>query len=91
MNIMCKILTPYTCEQCKQDMIFFTTYYGTVIDYKGLMMKPNMSRENVKKYLENRNIKKFKCVVCNKEYIIDWTTAFPTPLYDDTVLEDFRV
>ena len=39
MEIICKRLKPYICQKCGQEMLFFYTKNGTLIDYKTLFVK----------------------------------------------------
>ena len=54
-----KLITPYRCKICGQDMLFFTTPSGTIIDYKEFLNRGNTLSE-MKTYLEKRNIKALK-------------------------------
>lgn len=87
MNNMCRILAPYTCKNCGQDMLFFTTSNNTLIDYKRLLSVGGIYE--LKHYLESRSIRGIKCLICNKEYVIDWTKGYPEPLLDKDVLKQF--
>lgn len=82
---MCKIMHPYTCPTCGNDMLFFTrTNSNMIIDYKNLMQYRN--NNDIMDYLGEKNVEYLKCVACKKIYIIDWTRGYARPLiYKDTL------
>ena len=88
MNDMINLITPYKCNECNQEMLFFFTKRNTLIDYKALFKRFNTSIE-LKEYLQNKDIINFKCVSCGKEFIIDLRRGYPVPLYDNTLLQQF--
>lgn len=76
---MCRILHPYTCPACGNNMLFFTrARNNNVIDYKNLMETKNQTE--MMEYLGEKDVEYLKCVICNKMYIIDWTKEFARPL-----------
>lgn len=91
MKEMCKIITPYRCKECGQDMVFFLTNNNILLDYKGLIIDQSKSLQELKQYLEPRAVCFMKCLSCNKTYIIDWTTRYPTQLTDKSALKKFGV
>ena len=91
MKEMCRIITPYRCKECGQDMVFFLTNNNTLLDYKALITDRANTLQQLTHYLEPRSIRFMKCLACNKTYIIDWTTRFPTQLIDKSVLNKFGV
>ena len=91
MNEMCRIVPHYRCPKCGQDMLFFVTKRQTLIDYKGLIPQNTRMLPDVKNYLEDKNVRCFKCLSCNHLYIIDWSDHFPKPLTDKSQLAKFGV
>jgi len=87
---MYELIHPYRCKNCGQDMLFFTTNSGTVIDYKEFFNRGNTLSE-MKRYLERRNIGFLKCLCCNKLYIIDWTDDWPQQVIDKKVPREFGI
>lgn len=90
MEIICKRLKPYVCQKCGQEMLFFYTKNGTLIDYKTLFVK-GYNLFDIRKYLEHKGVKYIKCITCNKLYIIDWSTGYPVPLLDNECLKNFGI
>ena len=90
MNTLYHLITPYRCPKCGQDMLFFTTKDGRIIDYKKFLDSAK-SLDELKDYLERRNIKFIKCLGCDKSYITDWTNGWPEPLTDIIKLKRFGV
>lgn len=88
---MCEIITPYRCKNCGQDMLFFLTNNNTLIDYKALFCYNDQTLYGIKHYLENKNIRFIKCLVCNKTYIIDWTHGYPMQLLNKDLIKKFGV
>ena len=88
MNEMIKLSQPYKCECCGQEMLFFFTKRNTLIDYKAIFRRFTTSNE-LRDYLQNKDIIKFKCVSCGKEFIIDLRRGYPIPLYDNSILQQF--
>ena len=85
---MCRIIHPYTCPACGNDMLFFTrARNNNIIDYKNLSQ--NKNNDEVKNYLEERNVEYLKCIACKKMYIIDWTRGYARPLRYRETLERF--
>lgn len=91
MKEMCRIITPYRCKECGQDMVFFLTNNNTLLDYKGLIVDQANSLYDLRRYLESKSIRFMKCLACNKTYIIDWTNEYPVQLTDKSVLNKFGV
>lgn len=90
MNEMCKRITPFKCKKCGGDMLFFETKNKVLIDYKELLGHGNGLPE-VKHYLENKNVTYLKCISCDRYFIIDWTSGYPTQLTDREALNKFGV
>ena len=88
MKEMCTIVPHFRCAKCGQDMLFFSTRSGMLIDYKKLISNGRVLSD-IKDYLENRNVRYFKCIACNKLYIIDWSNGYPVPLLDKECLAKF--
>lgn len=91
LKLMCTKITPYRCEKCGQEMLFFYTNNGLLIDYKQLFEKERMTAQQIIEYLQYRKVQYIKCITCNKLYIIDWRRHFPTPLLDTECLKDFGI
>lgn len=85
---MCRIIHPYTCPACGNDMLFFTrSRNSNIIDYKNLLQ--NKNNDEVKNYLEEKNVEYLKCIACKKMYIIDWSLGYARPLRYREILERF--
>ncbi len=89
MKLLCKVMTPYRCQYCNQDMLFFTTKNNILIDYKGCFVNKVMSSYELKKYLENKRVRYLKCIACGKISIIDWSNPYPVQLKDKNILKKF--
>lgn len=89
-KLMYKLISPYRCKQCGQDMLFFTSSNGTVIDYKEFLNR-GIPLSEMKRYLEKRNIKFIKCICCDKLYIIDWSHGWPEQVTDINILRSFGI
>ncbi len=89
-KLLYRLITPYKCKICGQDMLFFTNNRGTVIDYKEFLNRGNTLAE-MKQYLEKRNIKYIKCICCDKLFIIDWSKGWPEQVTDINILRQFGV
>ena len=87
---VCKKIIPYKCDKCGQEMLFFYTDNGMLIDYKTLFDNGD-NLYDIKKYIQYKNVKYLKCITCNKLYIIDWRDGYPKPLYDTKCLSDFGI
>lgn len=86
---MCRIMYPYTCPSCGNDMLFFTrTRNNMVIDYKNLI-ESGMNNNDIMDYLGSKNIEYLKCMVCKRKYIIDWSHNSARPLLDKNILKQF--
>ena len=83
---MCRIVHPYTCPACGNDMLFFTRNRNSmIIDYKNLIQTKTDNTEMMD-YLATKDVEYLKCVVCKKMYIIDWSKGYARPLiYKDTL------
>lgn len=81
---ICKKINPYTCKYCGQEMLFIKTRRGKLIDYKNLYNFFTDSFE-LKEYLYNKEITHFKCIVCNREFMIDWTNGYPVQADADVI------
>ena len=89
LKVMCRIMHPYTCPGCGNDMLFFTrSRNNNIIDYKSLIDEKSNNDEIIN-YLQDKNIEYLKCVVCKKIFIIDWTHDYARPLRDRDVLKRF--
>lgn len=91
MREMCRIITPYRCKECGQDMVFFLTTNNILLDYKAMIIDKRKSLYELNEYLESQSIRFMKCLSCNKTYIIDWTKGYPEQLVDKSVLNKFGV
>lgn len=91
MREMCRIITPYRCKECGQDMVFFLTTNNILLDYKAMIIDKRKSLYELNNYLESQSIRFMKCLSCNKTYIIDWTKGYPEQLVDKSVLNKFGV
>jgi hypothetical protein len=91
MNEMCKYRRPYTCKECGQEMLFFPTKNNTIIDYKRLLLKNCNTLRDVKHALESGGVKRIKCVVCGKYYIMDWTNGLPEQFIDPEVCANLGI
>ena len=82
---MCRIMHPYTCPTCGNNMLFFTiAINNNIIDYKNLI--ESKTNNDIMDYLSEKNVEYLKCMVCKKMYIIDWTKGYARPLiYKDTL------
>lgn len=86
---MCKIINPYRCPNCGNDVLFFTkNHSGTVIDYK-FLIDSGYGLNDLINYLGDKNIRYIKCLACQKMYIIDWSNGYPVPLLDRNALKQF--
>ena len=85
---MCRIVYPYTCPVCGNNMLFFTrNRTNTVIDYKQVMQTHN--DDSIKDYLAGKDVEYLKCMVCKKLFIIDWTSGIARPLKYKNILKRF--
>ena len=92
MKELCRILEPYKCKNCESDLLFFITQDGWSINYKEIFYKKNgMSIGDIRKEIQNRRVKYFKCLNCGKIHFIDWSNGFPTQLTDGECLKKFGV
>lgn len=86
---MCRILHPYTCPACGNDMLFFTRLNNNmIIDYKNLSQTKTDSDDMIN-YLSEKNVEYLKCIACKKMYIIDWSRGYARPLRNKDVLKQF--
>lgn len=86
---MCRIIYPYTCPACGNNMLFFTRARNNmIIDYKNLI-ESNKNNDDVMNYLGEKNVEYLKCLVCKKMYIIDWTHGYARPLMNRDTLKQF--
>lgn len=88
---MVKYREPYRCIDCNQEMVFFLTTNGMLIDYKRLLFKNANTAIEVNKYLKQKPIIGMKCLNCQRRYIIDWTHGLPQQLDDKTLNSILRV
>lgn len=91
MREMCRVITPYRCKECGQDMVFFLTTNNILLDYKAMIIDKRKSLYELNNHLESQSIRFMKCLSCNKTYIIDWTKGYPEQLVDKSVLNKFGV
>ena len=90
MKTLCKIMTPYTCKECGEEMLFFVTGNPKyIIDYKMLVIKQQRTANEIYNILIENNVSYIKCLVCNKKYIIDWSNIYPEQLIDKSSLFKF--
>lgn len=90
-KLLYHIIEPYKCPICKEDLLFFTTKFNDkIIDYKRLLDNGN-TLDETKHYLEKRNIRHFRCIHCDREFIIDWTEGWPIPITNKDKLKIFGV
>jgi len=86
---MCRIVHPYTCPICGNDMLFFTrNRNNSIIDYKELY-NSNQDTNELKEFLAERNVEYLKCVICKNTFIIDWTKGYARPLRHKETLKQF--
>lgn len=86
---MCRIMHPYTCPACGNDMLFFTrTRNNMIIDYKNLI-DSNKDNNQIMDYLGEKNVEYLKCIACKRMYIIDWSRGYARPLLDKDILKHF--
>lgn len=86
---MCRIMHPYTCPSCGNDMLFFTRARNNmIIDYKNLLKTRN-DNDDIKDYLSKKDVEYLKCITCKKTYIIDWTSGYARPLFYKDTLKQF--
>ena len=86
---MCKIVYPYTCPVCGENMLFFTrNRSNTVMDYKQLMSDKS-DIDELKDFLADKNVEYLKFMVCKKLFIIDWSNGTARPLKSKDVLKRF--
>ncbi len=89
-KILYNLIQPYKCPICNEDLLFFTSKHNKIIDYKRFLDNGNTLAE-MKGYLEKRDIRHFKCIKCDKEFIIDWSEGWPVPVTDIDKLKAFGV
>lgn len=86
---LCKVIYPYTCPACGNEMLFFTrSNSNMVIDYKNLI-DSKMDNDSIIDYLGNKDVEYLKCIACKKLYIIDWSRGYARPLRDKDALKQF--
>ena len=84
------LITPYRCKLCGQDMLFFETKRGTLIDYKPFISK-GYSLEQMISFLESKGVKFLYCTRCQRSFIIDWRNGWPEQLIHLNPLKEFGV
>lgn len=87
---MCDIITPYKCSKCGQEMLFFITNSGLLLDYKKLFYS-GLSAQEIKNFVANNKVKYIKCIGCNNTFIIDWRKKYPMQLLDKNLLKEFGI
>ena len=86
---MCRIMHPYTCPVCGNDMLFFTRAKNNmIIDYKNILQN-NTNNDELMDYLSRKDVEYLKCVICGEIYIIDWSYGYARPLVDKSILKRF--
>lgn len=90
MKLLYKLLTPYRCKICGEDMLFFQTARNTLIDYKPFLDNA-LSIYDLRDFLESKHVKYLRCLHCNKSFIIDWSEGWPQQLIDPSKLKDFGI
>lgn len=88
-KIMCKMREPYRCARCGNEMLFFVTRWGSLIDYKRFYLKHNKTCYTFRNALARYDPQYFKCICCNKLYLIDWTTGFPVQVTKKEAVDKF--
>lgn len=83
-EIMRKIPSPDVCIDCG-GVITLLTVKGEII-YSILLAN---QINNIPINLEGKQITKFKCKQCGKEYNIMWSNGFPYPLVQELLLTNF--
>ena len=86
---LCRVIKPYTCTSCGNDLLFFSKPNSAImIDYKELLTIYD-NKQDIIEYLSNRDVKVLKCLACKKMYIIDWSGRLPRPLIYKDDLKKF--
>lgn len=87
-TLLCTVINPYCCPNCGQNMLFFATDKGMLIDYK-MMFNKQYTKYDIINHLSNKKIRYMKCIACGKTYILDWRNGYPYPLTDVEVIKQF--
>lgn len=87
---MCYLVYPYTCHYCGSNNLYFYTKYNDLINYKSFIDN-NLTLDQIKDNLYDKNIKYLKCLSCNKISIIDWSNGYPKQLYDKNAIKKFGI
>lgn len=83
-----KRLLPYTCPSCGTNRISIFDKFDRRINYS-LLCKYN-NEDQIKKKLENTDLKYMKCDICKSIFVLDWTRdEIPYPLYKN-IYNDFE-
>ena len=84
------LIPSFRCKRCGQEMLFFTTSSGNMIDYKEFINHMS-SLQHLINALTWRKVRFLKCLCCNQSYIIDWSKGWPEQLTDITKLQKFGI
>lgn len=84
------LIDSFKCKLCGQEMLFFVTENGSMIDYKDFISKM-YSLNTMINMLAYRKVRFLKCLCCNKLFIIDWSKGWPEQLLDIKKLQDFGI
>lgn len=78
-----KRLLPSTCPNCGNNNISIYDKFDKIINYS-LLCKYN-SKDQIKKKLENTDLKYMRCDVCKSIFTLNWTKgAIPYPISKDS-------
>lgn len=89
-QILYTLIKPYQCKVCGKELLMFQTRGNRLMDYK-IFLAQARSREEMISILRSHHIKFLRCISCEKSYLIDWTTGWPTQLLDFSKLSSFGV
>lgn len=81
-----KRLFPHTCPNCGNNNISIYDKFDKRINYS-LLCKYN-NKDQIKKKLENTDLKYMKCDICKYIFTLDWTKGeIPYPISKDKYKE----
>lgn len=81
-----KRLLPHTCPKCGNNTISIFDKFDRRVNYQ-LLNRYNSS-EQIKKKIENTDLKYMRCDVCKSVFVLDWTKGeIPYPISKDTYRE----
>ena len=89
MRNLCRIIEPYRCKICGEEMLFFVTSGSYLIDYKKLFYTTHTAYSLYNKLSKN-NVCRLRCVVCKRNFMIDWSKMWPEQLVDRSKLNMFK-